>query len=554
MLTESFIASILSSDKVSKNPVNKDAGIYFHECQPLPSLKSSLKKSSTKPNCLAVNASHIFAAQADKAVVHVYNRDRGNQEATIPFPEKISSLAMVGRYDGAGILALGTEGGRLCTGRLVSTPQSHLQATTCIAVDPTSNFLLTGSPDSNVHVWTIPTLLSFSQPSGHDPNQPSPYSPLRTLSNHRAAVSALITGHSGSSVNIAVSASQDNTCLIWDYHTGTLLHTFLFPSTPLCLALDPADRAFYAGYEDGSIQLVDFYKRPSLLHPIYDPSLRTTPTQPPPTDRWPLPAEGTSAALCVETSYDGTTLISGHENGKVHTWDIAKGRYSTQLADLTSSITNLHMLPPTGFPNQPKPALKVHNVIKPRYESALNSSNTASLSSGIPENYSFSAQFVSSITLSSSKVDPMLSFDQALTHSFFPRDLIDEGLRELASYSFAAKSCPGSSLTTDDPGTHDAEIATLKKELARAKEAQEDYSHRMGAMRDELIRRDDVDRRKRRLKRLRRMKMEKLDTERRKREMGEVVEKDDRVMEVDEEDVEGIKELSSSTEEFTDSD
>jgi len=409
------------------------------------------------------------------------------------------------------------------------------------------NFLLTGSPDSNVHVWSIISLLSFTQPSGHDPNEPSPYSPLRTLTNHRAAITALITGHSGSSVNIAISASQDNTCLIWDYHTGTLLHTFLFPSTPLCLALDPADRAFYAGYEDGSIQLVDFYKRPSLVHPIHDPSFRTTPTQPPPTDRWPLPAEGISAALCVETSYDGTTLVSGHENGKAQTWDIAKGRYSTQLADLTSSITNLHMLPPTGFPNKPKPALKIHNVVKPRYESTLSSSNTASISSGIPENYTFSAQFVSSIPLPSAKTDPMLSFDQALTHPFFPQDLLDKGLRELATYPLTGKPHPGTSVAADDPGAEDAEIVALKKELARAREVQ--Y-----AMRVELVRRDDVDRRKRRLKRLRRMKREKLDTERRKRAMGEVVGKDGGVMELDEEDEEGIKELSSSTEEFSDSD
>jgi pre-rRNA-processing protein IPI3 len=113
MLTESFIASILSSDEVTKNPANKDAGIYFHEYQPLPSLKSSFKKNFTKPNCLAVSVYHIFAAQADKAVIHVYNRERGNQEAVIPFPEKISSLALIGRYDGPGILALGTEGGRV---------------------------------------------------------------------------------------------------------------------------------------------------------------------------------------------------------------------------------------------------------------------------------------------------------------------------------------------------------------------------------------------------------------------------------------------------------
>ena len=352
-------------------------------------------------------------------------------------------------------------------------------------------------------------------------------------------------------MNIAISASQDNTCLIWDYHTGTLLHTFLFPSTPLCLALDPADRAFYAGYEDGSIQLVDFYKQPSLLHPIYDPSRRTTPTQPPPTDRWPLPANGTSAALCVETSYDGTTLISGHENGKVQTWDIAKGRYSTQLAYLSSSVTNFHMLPPTGFPNQPRPALKIHNVVKPRHDRTLSGSITACLSGGIPENYTFSAQFVSSISFPSAKADPMLSFDQELTHSFISQHLLDEGLRELATCSSAGKSRLGISLAADD---QDTEIASLKKELARVQEAKKDCSHRIGAMRDELIRRDDVERRKRRLKRLRRMQREKLDKERRKREMGEVVEEDEGGMELGEEDEEGIRELSTSTDEFTDSD
>lgn len=113
MLTESFVASVLGPDKSPNAATTKDAGIHLYEYQPLPGLKSSFKKSSTKTNCLAVGASHIFAAQADKAVVHVYNRERGNQEALVPFSENICSLALVGNQDGAGILALGTEGGRL---------------------------------------------------------------------------------------------------------------------------------------------------------------------------------------------------------------------------------------------------------------------------------------------------------------------------------------------------------------------------------------------------------------------------------------------------------
>ena len=114
MLTESFIASVSAVEKTSKKDSNmKDAGIYLYEYQPLPALRSNFKKSSTKPNCLVVGVSHVFAAQHDKAVVHVYNRERGNQESTIPFPEKICSVALLGGADGGGVLAMGTEGGRL---------------------------------------------------------------------------------------------------------------------------------------------------------------------------------------------------------------------------------------------------------------------------------------------------------------------------------------------------------------------------------------------------------------------------------------------------------
>ena len=60
-----------------------------------------------------MNANHIFAAQADKAVIHVYNREQGNQEALVPFPERIESLTLLGDRDGAAVLALGTTGGRL---------------------------------------------------------------------------------------------------------------------------------------------------------------------------------------------------------------------------------------------------------------------------------------------------------------------------------------------------------------------------------------------------------------------------------------------------------
>ena len=215
--------------------------------------------------------------------------------------------------------------------------------------------------------------------------------------------------------------------MIWDYRNGTILRTFLLPTSPISLALDPADRAFYAGYEDGTVQLVDFFKTPSLQNPLYDPEKQHTPSQPPASDHWTPPFPDVGAATSVTLSYDGTNLLSGHANGKVLSWDVAKGKYVATVADVASPITNLQMLPPTGFPNQKEPRLIVHHVVKPRYEQAL--SNTSG-DGTVPAGYTFSAH----LTTSQEASKPS-AFDLALTHSSFPPELLAEGLAELSTYN-----------------------------------------------------------------------------------------------------------------------
>lgn len=111
MLTESFLCSTLTSWKSNKKAVSKDVGIHLYDLQPVTAVKLSYKNSSTQSNCLAASTSHVFAAQAEKAVIHVYSRQRGNQEAVVPFPERIRSIVLCGDLDGGGVLALGTEEG-----------------------------------------------------------------------------------------------------------------------------------------------------------------------------------------------------------------------------------------------------------------------------------------------------------------------------------------------------------------------------------------------------------------------------------------------------------
>jgi pre-rRNA-processing protein IPI3 len=167
-------------------------------------------------------------------------------------------------------------------------------------------------------------------------------------------------GHGASTANICVSASKDNTIIVWNYHSGDLLRTYLLPSTPLCLALDPCDRAVYVGFEDGSLQLVEFVQLTSALHPLYDSKLQTTPVQftllP-----WTAPFEA-GAAHCLGISYDGTSLLSGHASGKIAQWDTGRRAFSAEIADLNVPVTNLLMLSP--FPA--KRMTEATSVVKPK--------------------------------------------------------------------------------------------------------------------------------------------------------------------------------------------
>ncbi|KAJ5768263.1 Ribosomal assembly complex component Ipi3 [Penicillium manginii] len=455
MLSESFVASTLLSAKSSAATL-RDVGICLQEFQPSPQIRSTFKKSSTHPNGLAVSPTHIFAAQADKAVIHVYSREKGNQEALVPFPERIRSIAVAGAKYGD-VLILGTEGGRLivwetCTGRQVSTTASHLQPVTSIVVDPTSNFILSGSPDAAVHVWSLPGILSFSKPTSSQTRQPS-NAPIRTFSNHRAAITALAIGHSNGRHNIAVSTAKDNTAIAWDYHTGRVLRTFLLPSSATCVALDPVDRAGYVGYEDGSVQSIDFYRGNTAQHTIHDASLQSTPAQVTSEDRW-LPPSADS----------GSTLLS---------WNIARRKFATTVGDYTHPVTNLVALPPTGLQPASKELKRTaHTIVKPRHDNA--SSDPSYAPGAVPADYVFNTHITAPSQPRNLK---STLFSQALTHASFPDSMIDDGLAELA----ALRTSGGSDVTrvvpvtstisepTEDASSRDNHVTELETEVAMLK-------------------------------------------------------------------------------------
>ena len=411
MLSEHLVASIGAPFKATGTSIAKDAAIFVHEYQPSGTQRAMFKKSATPQNCLAVSSTHIFAAQAGKAVVHVYSREKGNQEATIPFTERINCLTLA--CDDA-VLVLGTTEGRVflwevATGRQVTTAQSHLQPVNQLTVDAASNFLISASADSTCHVWSIPALLSFS----NDGSQP--LAPLRTFTTHRSSIKALAIGHSDTFQNIAITAAEDKTCLVWDYHSNAMLRTFLLPSVPTSIVVDAADRAFYVGYESGDVHRID------LLASAEGESIQSgtdalTPIQPK-TKVWSPPDATTGSVLCLGLSFDGTAVLAGHQSGTILGWDVATGHMKPFLPQgpLPGPVMNLQFLPVSGFQSEDSKLTRLEAVVKPKFGAFQDSSSG---SGTVPGNYVINAQLLGSVASSSEQTESL--FGQALLGKSFP--------------------------------------------------------------------------------------------------------------------------------------
>lgn len=181
---------------------------------------------------------------------------------------------------------------------------------------------------------------------------------------------------------------------VWNYQTGLLLRRFLFPLSPLCLALDPADRAFYAGFEDGSIHCVDFYKdslpqsfseslhnptQPTCTaeHKLFSPQARNVPvflSDARDVRIW-VSAGHDSPVTAIAVMYEGNFVVSGNARGDVNVWDVTTGSLYRKVVALKAPVIDLKLLSPVGFLTPPFiPTTSASAVpLKPRYESLANS-------------------------------------------------------------------------------------------------------------------------------------------------------------------------------------
>lgn len=360
---------------------------------------------------------------------------------------------------------------------------------TSLAVDPSSTFFLSGSSDAMVHVWALPAILSFSSDTSR--------SPVHTLSTHRGPISSLVCGHSSSSANIAVSISADKSAIVWDYHNGQMLRTYLLPEAPTAVALDPADRAFYVAYADGSLQTIDFYDEVQKNVPadvLRDPSSSHRPVQPSPKTRFSAESQKLGGALSLSLSWDGTTLLSGHASGKVAAWDLAKSNYLSTLANLPGPVSNLTFLTPTGFPRPQVQPFKIHTVVKPKQDAG----SAGGGSSLVPAGYTLNMQFTGRLhteraSATENVLTPKSDFEKALMHPSFPTSMLEEGLAELDTWNATSKRGDASASDfmaldngdADSAGTSHNEVNELKRQVASLQRIQKVTFSQLSELREE---------------------------------------------------------------------
>lgn len=225
-----------------------------------------------------------------------------------------------------------------------------MQGVSCLAVTP--YHILSGSDDANVNVWSLARLLELDSQAELEPEQ--------VLSNHRGAISSLaVSPSTNPETNFCVSASKDKTCIIWNYQTGQVLRTLLFPTAPLCVALDPASRALTAVCESGDLFCVELFgdepilgsqakEQSSIVMQVNSPLGNAN--------------DEAGAANCIAMNYDGTYVLTGHAKGKIMRWTLREAEYPTEVASLNASVTNLAFIPRTTGKLAPvqKPVIKPH--------------------------------------------------------------------------------------------------------------------------------------------------------------------------------------------------
>ncbi|KAF5094671.1 hypothetical protein DV451_004952 [Geotrichum candidum] len=311
----------------------------LHSGTPYQTFKNvSLPRGSTL-QAVHATSDRVFSVQHNSSVLLVYHWGRDSAVQTIVLPEK---LAVVKVSPSGNWLIGGAQTGRIyiwevMSGNLVAVREKHYQEVTVIEFGrDDDSFVFTGSKDSTVLGWRLYDLVNSGE--------------CQPVYSWNKVHSLEITGvRLGYGLRNVYTSSLDNTLRCWDLERNELVSTYILPEKIKAIAMDPSERAVYAGLINGDIIIVNRYKLNPTTGMVEGPkgnNEKVTLTYQDNSDiLLTRPDSDTKASVtCLDISFDGTVLAAGYSDGQAYTWDITTKQVLRKLAPQKEAVSSIQIV------------------------------------------------------------------------------------------------------------------------------------------------------------------------------------------------------------------
>ena len=362
-VTESEI--VMNVEQLPQKPAKEDASMVSpsNESLPLPpktSLDLKLEIQKIKESREAIELGNLQIGQPSVCMYTFHNTNR--DMVSLDFSDDCR-LAATGFQDSI-IKLWSLDGSSLVTNKIpsykreemmktdptTSTLVGHSGAVYSTSFSPDNRFLLSGSEDKTVRLWSLDTHTALVSYKGH--NHPvwdvkfSPLGhyfatashdqtarlwscdhiyPLRIFAGHLNDVDTLSFHPNGCYV---FTGSSDKTCRMWDINTGDSVRLFLGHTAPVTTtAVTPDGRWLCTGSEDGIINVWDIGTGKRLKQ---------------------MRGHGKNAVNSFAFNKEGNALISGGADHSVRVWDLKKATpepsaepeqpFVSYVGDVTASV------------------------------------------------------------------------------------------------------------------------------------------------------------------------------------------------------------------------
>ncbi|KAM3751965.1 hypothetical protein ACB098_04G152200 [Castanea mollissima] len=243
--------------------------------------------------------------------------------------EAIGSLSCTkdGLYLAGGALSGNAYFWEIANGRLLKTWHAHHKSLNCLLFSNDDSLLISGSDDGMICVWSVISLLD-TEDSG------SLHSLLHYSSEHKSCITGLLTT-SGSSISVLVSSSLDGTCKVWDFVSGRLIQTQVYPLAITAIALHPEEQFLFCGSVDGRI----FVSK--LDVGLLEEQFVVAEAQ-------PIVLNGHNGAITALT-FSESGLISASEDCTICMWDVVNQVIIRRFNHGKGAVTNMTVIPQSSL-------------------------------------------------------------------------------------------------------------------------------------------------------------------------------------------------------------